>query len=180
MRDRREHFSHERRAQPRPALEIALPGERADGDRAPTVRQLVEISAAVDVDERRGARQAEGQHGDEALATRQHLGLVTVSAERIDGLGRARWHHVFERRRLHALLAASMRPRTTDGPRGVRVTRTLKGASASSTALAMAAGGEMAPPSPTPLTPSGLRGDGYSRCTVSMSGSSIAVGMWYS
>ena len=63
---------------------------------------------------------------------------------------------------------------TQAGP--VRVTRTLKGASASSTALAMAAGGEMAPPSPMPFTPSGLRGDGYSRCTVSMGGSSMDVG----
>ena len=58
----------------------------------------------------------------------------------------------------------------------MRVTRTPNGASASSTALAMAAGGEIAPPSPMPLRPSGFRGDGYSRCTVSIGGSSIAVG----
>ena len=38
------------------------------------------------------------------------------------------------------------------------------------------AGGEMAPPSPSPLMPRGLRGEGYSRCTVSMKGSSMAVG----
>ena len=50
---------------------------------------------------------------------------------------------------------------TTTGPRGVRVTVTPNGASASSTAFAIAAGGEMAPPSPTPLMPRGLRGDGY-------------------
>ena len=41
---------------------------------------------------------------------------------------------------------------------GLAVRRTPSGASASSIALAMAAGGEMAPPSPSPLAPSGLRG----------------------
>jgi len=47
------------------------------------------------------------------------------------------------------------------------VTRTPNGWSASSTALAIAAGGEMAPPSPTPFMPSGLRGDAV--CIFSMS-----------
>ena len=59
---------------------------------------------------------------------------------------------------------------------GPSVMRTPNGAKASSIALASAAGGEMAPPSPTPFTPSGLRGDGCSRCTVSMNGSSSARG----
>src|SRR5439155_1295295 len=49
------------------------------------------------------------------------------------------------------------------GVTGVSVTRTPNGASASSIAFAIAAGGEIAPPSPRPFTPSGLRGDGNSR-----------------
>ena len=36
--------------------------------------------------------------------------------------------------------------------------------------------GEIAPPSPTPLIPSGLRGDGVSRWAVSISGTSMDVG----
>jgi len=56
------------------------------------------------------------------------------------------------------------------------VTRTPSGASASSTALAIAAGGEIAPPSPSPFMPSGLRGDGNSRWTVSIAGKSSAFG----
>src|SRR5688572_32704960 len=48
------------------------------------------------------------------------------------------------------------------GLTGVSVIFTPKGWSASSMALAIAAGGEMAPPSPSLLMPSGLRGDGYS------------------
>ena len=43
---------------------------------------------------------------------------------------------------------------------GVVFTSMSNGAKASQTALAMAAGGATAPPSPTPLTPSGLSGDG--------------------
>src|SRR2546428_7074634 len=62
------------------------------------------------------------------------------------------------------------------GVTGVSVTRTPNDASASSMALAIAAGGEMAPPSPSPLAPSGLRGDGNSRWTVSIGGRSWAFG----
>jgi len=43
---------------------------------------------------------------------------------------------------------------------GVELNSILNGASASDTALAMTTGGEMALPSPTPLTPSGLSGEG--------------------
>src|SRR5262249_56010902 len=73
--------------------------------------------------------------------------------------------------------ASSIRLSTTDGPSGARVTLTSNGRSASSMALAIAAGGEIAPPSPMPLMPSGFRGEGYSRCTVSIAGSSLAVGI---
>ena len=70
----------------------------------------------------------------------------------------------------------STRLRTAAGISGVRVILAPNGARASSTALAIAAGGEIAPPSPMPFTPSGLRGDGYSRWIVSISGRSVAVG----
>src|SRR2546425_12099573 len=62
------------------------------------------------------------------------------------------------------------------GVTGVSVMRTPNDASASSIALAMAAGGEMAPPSPSPLAPSGLRGDGNSRWTVSIGGGAAGLG----
>src|SRR5207249_11687908 len=77
--------------------------------------------------------------------------------------------------RTHGARPAS-RARTRAGVTGVSVIRTSNGASASSIALAMAAGGEMAPPSPSPLAPSGLRGDGNSRWTVSIGGRSSAFG----
>src|SRR4051812_31779769 len=49
-------------------------------------------------------------------------------------------------------------------------------ARASQTALATAAGGATAPPSPTPLTPSGLSGDGECWCTIVIAGTSAALG----
>jgi len=69
-----------------------------------------------------------------------------------------------------------MSARTRHGSAGVCVTRTPRGASASSMALAIAAGGEMAPPSPSPFMPSGLRGEGNSRWIVSIGGRSLAAG----
>ena len=48
--------------------------------------------------------------------------------------------------------------------------------SASATALAMQTGVDMQLPSPTPLAPSGVNGDGVSRCRMIGSGTSIAVG----
>src|SRR5439155_25817278 len=67
---------------------------------------------------------------------------------------------------------ATMRPADT----GVSLMRTPNGASAPSMAFAIAAGGEIAPPSPSPFTPSGFRSDGYSRCTGSIRGRSSALG----
>src|SRR6185503_16830346 len=168
----------------RPALELALAHERSDGEDAVRLAQVVEIRRAVDVDEDARAREPEVQHGHEALTARQHLGGVAVTRQDLYRLRRAAGRVVLEGGGLHAeppRLARRAAPSaisssTRDGPRGARVTRTPNGASASSTALAIAAGGEMAPPSPMPLTPRGLRGDGNSRCTVSTSGTSIAVG----
>jgi hypothetical protein len=55
-------------------------------------------------------------------------------------------------------------PRTASrmccGVIGVRLNSTLNGRSASEIAFARAAGGPIGPPSPTPLTPNGLSGDG--------------------
>src|SRR5262249_20147650 len=176
MRHRGKDFLEERGPRPRPALEIPLARQSAHGERASALPEPAQLAAVIDIHERGRPGKPKSQHGEEALAAGKDFGLVSVSTERRHGVGGILRHHVVERSRLHVVFAASMSPTTTDGPSGVRVTRTLTGASASSTALAMAAGGEMAPPSPMPLMPKGLRGEGYSRCTVSMAGSSIAVG----
>jgi hypothetical protein len=63
------------------------------------------------------------------------------------------------------------------GRSGVRVMRASKGRSASSTAAASAAGGAIAPPSPRPFTPSGLRGLGVWWCAMRNGGICSELGI---
>jgi hypothetical protein len=58
---------------------------------------------------------------------------------------------------------------------GVRLNSTLNGRSASEIAFASAAGGPIGPPSPTPLTPSGLSGDGEDVAVVEEASGRIGV-----
>src|SRR5262249_39243908 len=176
MGDPSQRLGPEGRALPRPSPQSTLPHQPGDGWATARFPPALQIAAAVDVHERRRPREAEREHGNETLPAREDLGAVAMAAQRLDRVRGARGGHVLERRGLHGFAAPRIRSRTTEGPSGVRVTRAFHGASASSTALAMAAGGEIAPPSPMPLMPRGFRGDGYSRCTVSMGGSSMAVG----
>src|SRR5581483_443251 len=82
--------------------------------------------------------------------------------------------HVNERRFGHSFPSKRS---SASGMIGVALSSMRKGARASQTALASATGGAMAPPSPRPFTPSGLSGDGVSRCTRVMGGTSLATGI---
>src|SRR4029078_1913948 len=62
------------------------------------------------------------------------------------------------------------------GVRGMSVKRTPNGDSASSMAAMIAAGAGMVPPSPAPLTPSGLSGFGVSTCSITAPGMSEDAG----
>src|SRR3954453_21437175 len=66
------------------------------------------------------------------------------------------------------------------GVTGYSSMRTPNGASACSTAEMMAAAAGTQPASPTPLTPSGLSGEGNSTSVTSMRGTSVAPGSVYS
>ena len=72
------------------------------------------------------------------------------------------------------LIAAS----TRCGVSGVSLISTSNGASASRTALAMAAGGATAPPSPIPFMPYSVAIAGVCRCPIRIPGSSCAPGTW--
>ncbi|MNW07991.1 hypothetical protein D3C71_2046980 [compost metagenome] len=63
--------------------------------------------------------------------------------------------------------------RTLEGVSGRRMSARPR---ASATALAMHTGVLMLLPSPTPLAPRGVNGDGVSRCRITESGTSGAVG----
>ncbi len=72
--------------------------------------------------------------------------------------------------------AASKAARTSCQRIGRVLNSTPKGFSASVTALAITTGGAIAPPSPSPLTPSAFSGVGVSMWTTSIGGVSAAVG----
>src|SRR5438094_647012 len=96
------------------------------------------------------AGEAQGQHGDEALAAGQRLGVAAELAEQADGVGGRLGGVVLERCRFHCD-APSMRSRMCDGVSGWTLTAVIpSGASASATALITAGGAPMAPPSPMP------------------------------
>ena len=65
----------------------------------------------------------------------------------------------------------------SSGLSGVALMRAPKGASTSSTAAVRAAAGASVPPSPTPLTQSGLIGLGVTQWAIRMAGTWTADGM---
>src|SRR5713226_9839844 len=71
-------------------------------------------------------------------------------------------------------------PVSASGWTGREMIFTPRGLTASATALAMAAGAPMVPPSPMPLWPPGVRGEGVSRWPMVRNGSVSATGRAYS
>src|SRR5205814_2830940 len=80
-------------------------------------------------------------------------------------------------RRAFASRADSINSNSLFGLSGISMISTPKSDKASSTACANSAPVGMHPASPTPLRPTGLNGDGVSRCAVSIGGTSVAVGI---
>jgi hypothetical protein len=84
------------------ALHLPLPLQRADAERPialpPHPAELV--PEPVQVDEKGGAGEAEGEQGHQALAPGEHPGLVAGLGEQGDGLLDAGRGGVLERRRL--------------------------------------------------------------------------------
>src|SRR5580704_5955517 len=126
-----------------------------------------------------GARAAEGFLG-RGLIIRDVRYSPTSDLPPDVGLSQKPTPDVVEFRRFHAL-AALARARansrmTRRGVSGVSLKLAPMPENASATALAIAAGGAMAPPSPRPLTPYSVVSAGVTRCSMRMKGISPAVG----
>jgi hypothetical protein len=122
-----------------------------------TPLDLLEFGKPRDIDDQLRLHQPQIEHGTKGLATGNDLGSFGLAEHGKGGLQIA-WTFVAERRRFHAAgLSASRAARTASTTRygviGDRISSTPSGRSASLTALAIAAGGAMAPPSPMPFTP---------------------------
>ena len=107
------------------ALERRLPRQRADAQRAVRAAQVRELGDdAVEVDERRRAREAEVQERDERLAARERLRVLAQHRERggdrvrRDVVERGRLH--VRRRRSHAAPASPRRHPGADREHGAR------------------------------------------------------------
>src|ERR671919_232381 len=100
--------------------------------------------------------------------SRTWLMSTLVARDRVERLFDGLGAHVAQRRGLHRETSAHTRA-------GVSGSSTSSRPSASATAFAIAAGALIVFPSPMPLAPSGVKGDGDERWPMRMSGISGAV-----
>src|SRR6185369_13089624 len=114
-----------------------------------------------------GGGQPEVEQRHEALPACDELGIVAVLGQQRQRLIQGARPLQLQRRWLHK--SSQMRC-------GVAGRSTRSTPSASATALAIAAGALIVVPSPSPFAPSGVSGEGDSRCAETTRGSSVAVG----
>src|SRR5262249_56716714 len=129
--------------------------------------------------------QAQVEHGDERLATGNRRRGHAILRKRGARLGHIGGTHIVERARFHGALPLAARAFATasDTRRGVSGTSSKLAPmvrNASATALAITAGGAMAPPSPAPLTPYSVPCAGVTALAMLTSGISAAPRTQYS
>src|SRR5438132_5895572 len=114
-------------------------------------------------DEDAGPHQPHIEHGNEALAAREHLGRVAVARQDVDRLVKRRRRAIFERRRLHRCSRRAAAPaslKRTSGETGHCRTSLPSGRTASATAQTIAPTPPIIPPSAAPFVPFTENGDG--------------------
>ncbi len=137
---------------------------RADEGRIAAVFDAAQLGDAGEIDQQRGRCQPQIEHGPERLAARDRPRILAAARQRGERVAQARRCEILERGRFHsaasdvrglvgfAVSAARMRR----GVAGVSPSSTPMPASASLSALTIAAGGAIALPSPTPFKPNSV------------------------
>src|SRR5262245_63516633 len=143
-------------------------GERTDSNAVRSCGNLLELPQSSDIDQKIGKHDPQVEHRQQRLAAGDCHRCRTVRGERCAGLGNGLRGHVVEGCRFHgrrafARLATSIASETRRGVSGVSLKLAPMSRNASATALAMAAGGAIAPPSPRPLTPYSVVNAGVTR-----------------
>src|SRR5712692_1589869 len=164
-------------------LQLAEPRHGSKGEGAIVSADVSELAHAVEIHEHGRPRQPELHHRQQALPAREDASLRAMADEQSERLVERGRTVVLERRGLHRAppsRAVWIDLKTRSGESGSESTETPRGASASDTALARAGSGAMAPPSPMPLIPPTVKGDGVSMWCTSMAGTSVALGSRYS
>ena len=141
-----------------PVLDIGMRDQGAEHQLAAGELGPLELGKAGNVDQQLRLHQPQIEHRPERLAAGDDLRRTVGRSEHRQRSVQVAWAFVAEGCRLHAALlsaarAASTASTTRCGVIGDRISSTPSGLSASLTALAIAAGGAIAPPSPMPFTP---------------------------
>src|ERR1041385_8077239 len=145
------------------ALDLAVRRERADVNRAAGLSDIIQIADAVQIDHVFRLRQTKLHERHQALPAGENFHVVFVIRQQLHRFLERGRREIFEAGRNHRR-ASWMRFHTRSGESGRSRTLTPSGLSASSTALAMAAGEGIAAPSPAAFCPSVVKGDGEGLC----------------
>src|SRR5262249_27547615 len=135
----------------------------------------VEAGNTHDVDDDVRPCEPGREQRQQRLTAREHARVGAFAREHVVRFGQAFRAHVIEARGLHGTSPReeSIKAESFAGVSGRSSAAT---PSASATALAMHTGVDMQLPSPTPLAPSGVNGDGDCVWRMSGAGTSVAVG----
>src|SRR5579864_5383316 len=83
------------------ALDVDLTRHGANRNAAIACPNIGQLADVIEVDQQRWPGQSEIEERNEALATRQHLGVAAASTQRCNGLVERAGRHVLKRGRLH-------------------------------------------------------------------------------
>src|SRR5262247_440007 len=119
---------------------------------------VFELLQSPDIDQKVGQRDSQSEHRHQRLAAGDRGRRRTIRSQQRAGVGDGFRNCVVEYRRFHgwgffARRALSIASETRRGVSGVSLKVAPMSRNASEIALAMAAGGAIAPPSPSPFTP---------------------------
>src|SRR5205807_893282 len=147
----------------------------ADSQLVTILLDVVELLDPVDVDKRRGLRQAKPHERNQAVAAGEHLGVLAELAEQLRRLVDRGGASVFECSRYH-WRASFIIFQSLSGLAGMSTCLIPSGLSASQMALITAALAAIVPASPIPLTPRSLVGLGVIVWSRNRGGISFADG----
>src|SRR5262245_59203614 len=160
-------------------LDVRMGNAGADPQRLRRLRKLLELGNPGKVDQQIELREPQVEHRPERLAAGDEFRREIIARGEDDRASDVGGASILELCGLHAALrlaADAIASRIRAGVMGEHVSSAPKGRNASLTALTIAAGGAIAPPSPRPFTPNSVYGERVSMWSSRGAGTSAAPG----
>src|SRR5215475_1668926 len=155
-----------------------MSAQRTDCDLSVPLSDRAEVADLANVHHDLRLREPELHRRDQTVSSCEHFRVVAMLRKKTESFVKGRGPNVVECSRDHDAPPFSLIARhTRSGVKGMSRWRIPSGASASTTAFAMAGVAPIVPASPTPFTPSGLEGEGVSVLPRTKSGTSAARGI---